>query len=65
MMKDAKIIQIRTISIFKEYQMNELQEKQSQLNELTKNEIWFANLSLLNPNMMNVFYKDRIMAKYT
>lgn len=38
-MKDAKIIQIRTISIFKEYQMNELQEKQSQLNELTKNEI--------------------------
>ncbi len=39
MMKDAKIIQIRTISIFKEYQMNELQEKQSQLNELTKNEI--------------------------
>lgn len=39
MMKDAKIIQIRTISIFKEYQMNELQEKQSQINELTKNEI--------------------------
>ncbi len=39
MMKDAKIIQNKTISIFKEYQMNELQEKQSQLNELTKNEI--------------------------
>jgi hypothetical protein len=38
-MKDARIIQNRTISIFKEYQMSELQEKQSQLNELTKNEI--------------------------
>ncbi len=37
MMKDAKIIQIRTISIFKEYQMNELQEKQSQINKLYKN----------------------------
>ena len=42
-MKDAKIIQNRTISIFKEYQMSKLQEKQSQLNELYKNKFLGEN----------------------